>query len=53
MSFGARVGKRDETTPKIDSIVHLEKKNKNYSKTYKKNIQENSRMRNRHKPEYV
>lgn len=26
--FGARVGKRDQTTTKIDSIVHLEKKQK-------------------------
>lgn len=26
VNFGAREGKRDETTHKIDSIVHLEKK---------------------------
>jgi hypothetical protein len=51
LSFGARVGKRQDN-PKIDSKVHLEK-NKNYPKTCKKNKQENSRMRNRHKPRYV
>lgn len=51
--LGSEVGKRDQATTKIDSIVHLEKKNKNYHKTYKKNTQENSRMRNRHKPKYV